>query len=89
MQTAQELTGSAAVLNKPDLTGRELLADLSERGIEVGHYAVWHFLDHNTGISVKKACEPATETDPTSHVGERYGGHRTAWSAGGGSIRAK
>lgn len=38
---------------KPDMTGRELLAELNQRGIEVGYYAVWHFLDH-VGLSFKK-----------------------------------
>ena len=30
---------------KPDITGRELLAYLHERKVDVSHYAVWHFLD--------------------------------------------
>ncbi len=38
---------------KPDITGRELLAELNQRGIEVGYYAVWHFLEH-AGLSFKK-----------------------------------
>ena len=38
---------------KPDLTGRELLAELSRRGITVSYYAVWHFLDH-VGLTFKK-----------------------------------
>jgi transposase len=41
------------VEEKPDMTGRELLAELNQRGIEVGYYAVWHFLDH-VGLSFKK-----------------------------------
>ena len=36
----------ARVAEKPDITGRELLAELNQRGIEVSHYGVWHFLDH-------------------------------------------
>ena len=43
----------ARVAAKPDITGRELLAELNQRGIEVGYYAVWHFLDH-VGLSFKK-----------------------------------
>jgi len=43
----------ARVDEKPDITGRELLAELNQRGIEVGYYAVWHFLDH-VGLSFKK-----------------------------------
>ena len=40
----------ARIEEKPDLTGRELLAELNGRGIEVCYYAVWHFLDH-AGLS--------------------------------------
>jgi transposase len=43
----------ARVAEKPDLTGRELLAELNQRGIEVSYYGVWHFLDH-VGLSFKK-----------------------------------
>src|SRR5665213_1033255 len=46
---------------KPDMTGRELLAELNQRGIEVGYYAVWHFLDH-VGLSFKKSLH-ASEQD--------------------------
>jgi transposase len=38
---------------KPDITGRELLAELTERGVEVSYYGVWHFLDR-AGLSFKK-----------------------------------
>jgi transposase len=41
------------VAEKPDITGRELLAELHARGVEVSYYGVWHFLDH-TGLSFKK-----------------------------------
>jgi transposase len=40
---------STRVAEKPDITGRELQAELSQRGIEVSYYGVWHFLDH-TGL---------------------------------------
>ena len=43
----------ARVEAKPDLTGRELLAELNQRGIEVSYYGVWHFVDH-VGLSFKK-----------------------------------
>ena len=43
---------SERVAQKPDITGRELLAELNARGVEVSYYGVWHFLDH-TGLSVK------------------------------------
>ena len=51
---------SARVAEKPDITGRELQAELSQRGIEVSYYGVWHFLDH-AGLSFKKkpACQRA------------------------------
>jgi transposase len=38
---------------QPDITGRELLAELHDRGIDVSYYAVWNFLDH-AGLSYKK-----------------------------------
>ena len=41
------------VAEKPDITGRELLADLNARGVDVSYYGVWHFLDH-AGLSFKK-----------------------------------
>jgi transposase len=41
------------VAEKPDITGRELLAELNGRGVDVSYYGVWHFLDH-TGLSFKK-----------------------------------
>ena len=41
------------VEEKPDITGRELLAELNQRGIEISYYGVWHFLDH-VGLSFKK-----------------------------------
>jgi transposase len=43
----------ARVEAKPDITGRELLAELNQRGIDVSYYGVWHFLDH-AGLSFKK-----------------------------------
>jgi transposase len=38
---------------KPDITGRELLAELHDRDIDVSYYAVWNFLDR-AGLSYKK-----------------------------------
>jgi transposase len=38
---------------KPDITGRELLAELHDRDIDVSYYAVWNFLDRS-GLSYKK-----------------------------------
>ncbi len=43
----------ARVAEKPDITGRELLAELIGRGVEVSYYGVWHFLDH-AALSFKK-----------------------------------
>jgi len=58
---------SERVAQKPDITGRELLAELNARGVEVSYYGVWHFLDH-TGLSFKKkACAPASGIALTSH----------------------
>ena len=37
------LLGRAAA--KRDITLRELLAELGDRGIEVSYYAVWHILE--------------------------------------------
>jgi len=43
----------ARVEEKPDITGRELLAELNQRGIEISYYGVWHFVGH-VGLSFKK-----------------------------------
>ncbi len=55
----------ARVAEKPDITGRELLAELHQRGVAVSYYGVWHFLDH-AGLSLKKACAPASRIAPMS-----------------------
>ena len=62
---------SERVAQKPDITGRELLAELNARGVEVSYYGVWHFLDH-TGLSFKKTY------GPPRLQGEI---HRACWSA--------
>jgi len=41
------------VAETPDVTLRALLAELTDRGIKVSYYAVWHFFEHE-GISFKK-----------------------------------
>ena len=46
---------------KPDITGRELLAELIKRGVTVSYYGVWHFLDR-MGLSFKKSLH-ASEQD--------------------------
>lgn len=43
----------ARLVEKPDITGRELLAELTQRGTKVSYYGVWHFLDH-ADLSFKK-----------------------------------
>lgn len=43
----------ARVAEKPDITGRELLAELTARGVVVSYYGVWHFLDR-AALSFKK-----------------------------------
>lgn len=74
----------ARVADKPDITGRELLAELNRRGIEVSHYGVWHFLEHvglsfkkkparqRTGSRRRRAAAPAMEATP------EQGRHQTA-----------
>jgi putative transposase len=51
--TNEEAWIQARVEEKPDITGRDLLAELNQRGIEIGYYGVWHFLDHGD-LSFKK-----------------------------------
>ena len=64
----------ARVAAKRDITLRELLAELADRGIEVSYYAVWHILDR-AGISFKKkACAPANRTGRTLRAGANGGG---------------
>ena len=53
----------ARLAEKPDITGRELLAELIRRGVTVSYYGVWHFLDH-IGLSFKKSLR-ASEQDRT------------------------
>ena len=43
----------ARFAEKPDITGRELLAELHERKVDVSYYGVWHFVDH-LGLTFKK-----------------------------------
>jgi transposase len=63
----------ARLAEKPDLTGRELLAELQQRGIAVSYYGVWHFLDH-LGLSFKKnRSTRASKTARTSRAGVSSG----------------
>src|SRR5258707_9847239 len=43
----------ARISEVPDVTLRELAAQLAARGIRVSHYAVWHFLMRE-GVTFKK-----------------------------------
>jgi transposase len=43
----------ARISEVPDVTLRELAAELAARGIVVSHYAVWHFLTRE-GVTFKK-----------------------------------
>jgi transposase len=46
----------ARLVEKPDITGRELLAELRERNIDVSYYGVWHFLDRERLTFKKNAA---------------------------------
>lgn len=51
---------------KPDLTLRELLAELHERGITVSYFALWH-MAHQADLAFKKRpFTRASRTGPTS-----------------------
>jgi transposase len=63
----------ARLAAKPDITGRELLAELRERKVEVSYYGVWHFLDR-AGLSYKKNCTPASKIAMTWHDAASSGG---------------
>jgi transposase len=80
----QEAWIRARVDEKPDLTGRELLAELNQRGIEVSYYGVWHFLDHVDLSFKKKACAPASKTALTSRDAEGCGSNTRTKSPPGG-----
>ena len=51
----------ARIEEKPDITGRELLVELKQRGIAVSYYGVWYFVDR-VGLSFK-ACAPASRIE--------------------------
>ena len=71
----------ARLAEKPDITGRELLAELIQRGVTVSYYGVWHFLDH-IGLSFKKSLR-ASEQD-RADVARR----RRQWKQRQGKISA-
>jgi transposase len=47
----------------PDITLRALATELSERGIKVSYFAVWHFFEHE-GISFKKSLHASEQDRP-------------------------
>ena len=50
--------------DKPDVTLRELLAELHDRGIEVSYFALWHIVQR-AGLRFKKSpFTQASGTDP-------------------------
>lgn len=53
---------------KPDLTLREVLAELRGRGIEVSYFAVWHIVRDAELRFKKSRSTPASRTGPMSHV---------------------
>ena len=71
----------ARLAEKPDITGRELLVELIQRGVTVSYYGVWHFLDH-IGLSFKKSLR-ASEQD-RADVARR----RRQWKQRQGKISA-
>jgi transposase len=46
----------ARIADKPDITGRELLAELHARDVDVSYYGVWHFLDREELTFKKNAA---------------------------------
>jgi transposase len=55
----------ARLAEKPDITGRELLAELHERKIDVSYYAVSHFLDRS-GLARHDGRYPALHEHPNA-----------------------
>jgi transposase len=59
---------------KPDLTLRELLAELDDRGIEVSYFALWHIV-RRAGLRFKKRpSSRASRTGPMSRCAVLGGG---------------
>jgi transposase len=72
----------ARLAEKPDITGRELLAELHERKIDVSYYGVWHFLGH-LGLSFKKTRSAKLAGKPFPPMPpNRWRGHAGSGSAG-------
>ena len=56
----------ARIAEKPDLTLRAVMAELSERGTPASYGAVWRFFKHEGVSFKKKACTPVSRIAPTS-----------------------
>jgi len=67
----------ARIAEKPDLTLRALAAELSERGVKAGQYAVWSFFKRE-GMTFKK--NPARGRTGPSGRGQEAGAMETASS---------
>jgi transposase len=62
----------ARLKQKPDITLNALLSELRSRGVAVSYYGVWHFVTR-AGLSLKKACTPASRIALTWSVGASAG----------------
>jgi transposase len=51
---------------EPDLTLRELLAEVHGRGIAVSYFALWHILQRAEVSFKKRPCTPASRIGPMS-----------------------
>ena len=72
----------ARLAERPDITGRELLAELRGRNVSVSYYGVWHFLDRE-GLTFKKSLRASEQERPD--VARRRG----QWQRLQGSVEAK
>ncbi len=48
---------------KPDLTVRELLAELHDRGVTVSYFALWHII-RRAGLGLKKTFHASEQDRP-------------------------
>jgi transposase len=54
----------ARIVEKPDLTLRALLKELSDRGLLVSYYALWHFFLQHEGVTFKKSLRASEQDRP-------------------------
>jgi putative transposase len=57
---SEEAWVRARLEEKPDITGRALLAELNDRGVAVTYFAVWNFLDRLDLTFKKKPARQRT-----------------------------